>query len=383
MCGIAGIIGSTNIVNQSVAQTLARNLAHRGPDDQGIELLKPQQNPDTLIALVHRRLSIIDLTEAAHQPMKDPSTGNIIIYNGEVYNFKELRQELEAKGIEFHSKSDTEVVLKAYQTFGFDFLHKLCGMFAFAIWDQQKQKLLLARDRLGIKTISIVSIGEPFLDKKLASRIRAAKKLGLKVIVSTNGSLLKPQIANDIINSGLDELHISIDGHTKQTYESIRIGLNFDQVLSNVRQFMHAREASHNKHPKVMIRCVGLKQNQNELKSFQKFWHNIVDDCIVSHTHDWAGGVSKNFRGAFHSAALRRVPCRLIWKELMVHHDGAVVACCHDYEGALKVGDIKHQPLTEIWNGKQLFLLRQAHLSRNLSNLPTCAKCHVSSIWWG
>jgi asparagine synthase (glutamine-hydrolysing) len=92
MCGIAGIIGSTNIVNQSVAQTLARNLAHRGPDDQGIELLKPQQNPDTFIALVHRRLSIIDLTKAAHQPMKDPSTGNIIIYNSEVYNFKELRQ---------------------------------------------------------------------------------------------------------------------------------------------------------------------------------------------------------------------------------------------------------------------------------------------------
>lgn len=249
--------------------------------------------------------------------------------------------------------------------------------------DEIYNQSILQAASSGIKTISIVSIGEPFLDKKLASRVQAAKKLGLKVIVSTNGSLLKPQIANDIINSGLDELHISIDGHTKQTYESIRIGLNFDQVLSNVRQFMHARKASHNKHPKVMIRCVGLKQNQNELKSFQKFWHNIVDDCIVSHTHDWAGGVSKNFRGAFHSATLRRVPCRLIWKELMVHHDGTVIACCHDYEGTLKVGDIKHQPLTEIWNGKQLFLLRQAHLSRNLSGLPTCAKCHVNSVWWG
>jgi len=177
MCGIAGIIGSTNIVNQSVAQTLARSLAHRGPDYQGIELLKLQQNPDTLIALVHRRLSIIDLTQAAHQPMKDPSTGNIIIYNGEVYNFKELRQELEAKGIEFHSKSDTEVVLKAYQTFGPDFLHKLRGMFAFAIWDHQKQKLLLARDRLGIKTLYYYT-GENGLFV-FASELRALLATGL------------------------------------------------------------------------------------------------------------------------------------------------------------------------------------------------------------
>ena len=92
MCGIAGIFGQGNIVTMPILEAMARRLAHRGPDDEGIEVLPVCNGHDISLGLVHRRLSIIDLSEAGHQPMRDEDTGNWIVYNGEIYNFTELRQ---------------------------------------------------------------------------------------------------------------------------------------------------------------------------------------------------------------------------------------------------------------------------------------------------
>jgi asparagine synthase (glutamine-hydrolysing) len=143
MCGIAGIINGGN------AELLGRMsdvIVHRGPDDSGLEWFA-----DSSSGLAFRRLAIIDLTAGGHQPMSNETRDLWIVFNGEIYNYKELGEELAAKGVRFRSHSDTEILLYAYQTWGEDCLQKLNGMFAFAIYDSRKRKLFAARDRLGIK----------------------------------------------------------------------------------------------------------------------------------------------------------------------------------------------------------------------------------------
>ena len=123
---------------------------HRGPDGEGIQVLRSGQG---LVGLAHRRLAILDLSSLGHQPMENPETGDVIVYNGEIYNFRELRQELESCGLTFRSQSDTEVILLAYQQWGKGCLDRLRGMFAFALWDAHQQQILMARDHLGIKPL--------------------------------------------------------------------------------------------------------------------------------------------------------------------------------------------------------------------------------------
>ena len=149
MCGICGF------VSQDDEETLARMTAvllHRGPDDSGLYLSQP--TADGLRAgLGNRRLAILDLSAAGHMPMSDPERTLWITYNGEIYNYPQLRKELEAKGYRFRSKSDTEAIVYLYQSEGPEFVRRLNGMFAIAIWDERRAQLFLARDHFGIKPL--------------------------------------------------------------------------------------------------------------------------------------------------------------------------------------------------------------------------------------
>ncbi|HXG66428.1 MAG TPA: asparagine synthase (glutamine-hydrolyzing) [Blastocatellia bacterium] len=148
MCGICGVVGQPDY--QLIQNMLAR-IAHRGPDDEGIYLA--ETSTGERVGLGHRRLSIIDLSPAGHEPMPDARQELWLTFNGEIYNFRELRRELEQHGHQFRSETDAEVLLYAYRHWGRDFLDRLNGMFAFAIWDARDDSLLLVRDRLGIKPL--------------------------------------------------------------------------------------------------------------------------------------------------------------------------------------------------------------------------------------
>lgn len=148
MCGIAGWLAEQS--GGSVYDKVSRMVAaqrHRGPDDAGID--EVSQAP--YVVLGQARLSIIDVSPDGHQPMKDPETGNVIVFNGEIYNFKLLRSELEKLGCCFRTHSDTEVLLKAYATWGDSCCTRLRGIFAFAIWNKRERQLFVARDQLGVK----------------------------------------------------------------------------------------------------------------------------------------------------------------------------------------------------------------------------------------
>ena len=147
MCGIAGIINTNGeVIEKAEVQAMIQSIAHRGPDDQGIYI---KEN----VGLGHRRLSIIDLTETGHQPMTNGDGSLHIVFNGEIYNYKELKRDLQTQGARFRSTSDTEVVLRLYEKEELECVRKLRGMFAFAIWDEKKKRLFVARDRLGQKPL--------------------------------------------------------------------------------------------------------------------------------------------------------------------------------------------------------------------------------------
>jgi asparagine synthase (glutamine-hydrolysing) len=147
MCGIAGLINlNGNPAEPVLVRRMTDAIIHRGPDDEGIFT-------DRCLGLGHRRLSIIDLSSAGRQPMETSDGRFVLTYNGEVYNFQELRVELQAMGYQFRSRSDSEVVLYAWAAWGAKALDRLNGMFAFAIWDRREQELVLARDRYGIKPL--------------------------------------------------------------------------------------------------------------------------------------------------------------------------------------------------------------------------------------
>jgi len=157
MCGIAGILQLDDRPAEAIVlQRMTAEIAHRGPDGQGHWDAGP-------IALGHRRLSIIDLTAAGHQPMESGCGRYVLTYNGEIYNFRELRIELEAKGHKFRSRTDSEVLLEGFAEWGTAVLDRLNGMFAFAIWDKSERVLTLARDRYGIKPLYYAVQGDTFL----------------------------------------------------------------------------------------------------------------------------------------------------------------------------------------------------------------------------
>lgn len=149
MCGLAGEVRYGGAVDVAATQRMAEGIAHRGPDDHGVWATDSHQ-----CVLAHRRLSIIDLSPLGHQPMLDPETGNALVFNGEIYNYRELRKQCEAAGDRFRSESDTEVILALYRRHGVQCLRHLRGMFAIALWDARTQQLFLARDRVGKKPLN-------------------------------------------------------------------------------------------------------------------------------------------------------------------------------------------------------------------------------------
>ena len=171
MCGIAGVLNLTNSRGQLErdAIAMADSLAYRGPDDHGM-----WADTDAGVALTHRRLSIVDLSPAGHQPMVSADGRFVITYNGEIYNFMELRRELETRGIKFRGHSDTEVMLEAFSAYGVENTVKgLIGMFAIGVWDRRNRTLSLVRDRLGIKPLYWAKFGKLFLFGSELKALRA------------------------------------------------------------------------------------------------------------------------------------------------------------------------------------------------------------------
>jgi len=177
MCGIAVIIGGGHDETVAATRRMMSAQVHRGPDDEGLETFNLPHG--RTLALGFRRLAIHDLSDAGHQPMRDVRTGNTIVFNGEIYNFRELRRELAAEGVTFRSDSDTEVLLAGFTQWGHDLFTKLAGMYAVVVYEPRLQWLTIARDPLGIKPLYVARTRDGFA---IASEVNALRASG---VVST------------------------------------------------------------------------------------------------------------------------------------------------------------------------------------------------------
>ena len=168
MCGICGAITTNGSrIDETVLRRMTDVMTHRGPDESGVYL---RQAPGKSVGLGHRRLSIIDLSEAGRQPLSNEDGTVWLVFNGEIYNYPELRRELEGRGHRFRSNTDSEVIVHLYEDEGEACARRLAGMFAFAVWDEKTETLVLSRDRIGIKPLVYRHNGDTFL---FASEIRS------------------------------------------------------------------------------------------------------------------------------------------------------------------------------------------------------------------
>lgn len=231
MCGITGILNTSHRpVPGKLIDDMNQAIAHRGPDGDGVWV-------DGHVGLGHRRLAIIDLSSHGHQPMMSYDKRYIITYNGEVYNFRELRIELEQLGYGFHSQTDTEVIVNAFSAWGCDAILKFNGMFSFAIWDKYEQELTLVRDRYGIKPLYFAKVGDEFI---FSSEIKAILK--------------HPAIS------------VNIDPYALKEYMTFQNILSHRTLFSNI----HILEPGH-----------FLKLKDGNL-NFKKYWDFCFEESFLS-----------------------------------------------------------------------------------------------------
>src|SRR5437660_5037923 len=178
MCGISGLITQNP---EAHIGAMLKSIEHRGRDDEGVWTSTINDEGQS-VCLGHRRLSIIDTSSAGHQPMLSRDSRFVIILNGEIYNHRELREQLSGKGHVFRTQADTEVLLAAWAEWGSDCLAKLNGMFAFALWDDKERSLFLVRDHVGIKPLYYAQMYDKlkFVELAFASEIKSVLASGFK-----------------------------------------------------------------------------------------------------------------------------------------------------------------------------------------------------------
>lgn len=216
MCGINGILHlqSQKKVDERLLTKMRDSLEHRGPDDKGLFI-------ENNIGLGHRRLSILDVSAAGHQPFLSDNGRYVMVYNGEIYNFKDFYSELKSNGFDIRTSSDTEVLLKLFELYGTKILNRLNGMFAFVIWDKKERKLTAVRDRMGVKPLYYTFYNETFY---FASEQKALFTAGVPLKIAKDG--MEEYIFNRFV-AGENTLHENIKkilpGHILTIHESGKV----------------------------------------------------------------------------------------------------------------------------------------------------------------
>ncbi|WP_088211961.1 asparagine synthase (glutamine-hydrolyzing) [Shewanella sp. Shew256] len=240
MCGIVGFVTKEGIDAQRFEKQLdnaLESISYRGPDDKGKYF---QQN----IAFGQVRLSILDLSSAGHQPMREKNLNNVITYNGEVYNFMEIRDELIQKGVKFESSTDTEVILKGYNIFGVDLFPKLNGMYAFAIYDSNKNKVIIVRDRFGIKPLHYrISSTAVYFASEIKSLVNLSEEeLRLNTDVLPQWSYYGSVFGEDTFYQGIQKL---LPGHYMEIdLSSLVTAIHSYWLPENIKPFTHKSAGS-------------------------------------------------------------------------------------------------------------------------------------------
>lgn len=234
-----------------------------------------------------------------------------------------------------------------------------------------------------IEMICLNSDGEPLLDRDIAGKIRRLKSVGIKHInISTNAQLLTPERIQELLESGLDDIRISLDGYTKQTFEKIRRGLNYDIVKENVLNLIHMRDISYS-NMDIRIRMVELDENVDEREGWLRYWRAQTGDrdkVQLMPMHTWSGKIADEKREQIEFYSDK--PCVSVFSSFTINYDGKVQLCDSDIEQQEIMGDVKEKSIKEIWQGEKFEAVRRWHANAARNNVKICQGCdHWSRIF--
>ncbi|MCA9118783.1 MAG: SPASM domain-containing protein [Planctomycetaceae bacterium] len=216
------------------------------------------------------------------------------------------------------------------------------------------------------KTVHLHNFGEPLLDKRLPQWVRLAKDRGIpKVKIFTNGSLLSGKMAEGLIDSGLDELKVSIDGVDAKEFDLLRVGLKHSVVMKNVREFRQLRD-ERGSGPTIIAACCQTS-NRNETT---QMLDGVVDKIDFATLHNWAGA-----RGILPANVSIRKPCDRLWRTFTILVNGDVALCCLDHSGKEIIGNCQQERIVDIWSNEKYRQLRQLHMQSRQGEMSLCNGC--------
>ena len=212
--------------------------------------------------------------------------------------------------------------------------------------------------------------GEPLLHPRLAEMVAYAKKKGIiETQFNTNGLLLTEDKITELIDAGLDRIIFSVDGATRETYEKIRLGSDYNRVVDNIKTFVKIRNEKGLKRPLVRVQMVKMKENEDEVEDFLKMWMPVANRMAVSVERQpiESGDETEHF------------PCPQIWQRLMVCWNGEVRMCCGDWEGEVVLGNANESTIYELWHGEKINRIRELHSQGRFNEVPVCARCPINT----
>lgn len=231
-----------------------------------------------------------------------------------------------------------------------------------------------------VKKLYLSGFGEPLLDNRLPAFIAHAKDRQIENIsLVTNGYLLTTTMAADLIEGGLDEIIISTDGFTEETYEKIRIGLKFERLVENIKNLSSLKKR---KTVKIDISCLDLIHNRKERKTAFKLFGKYIDNIYFRQAQGWTGEYARSLAAYSPHYSPNPIPCRYLWDSMSVYIDGRVPTCCLDFEAEAVMGDAVNESIENIWMGEKFSFYRQSHLQNQKSQVSPCSKCGYYSVWW-
>lgn len=229
-------------------------------------------------------------------------------------------------------------------------------------------------------------MGEPLLHPKIFEMISYVKKKNPKqeVEFSTNASLLTEEKGKKLIQSGLDIINLSLDANSKEVYEKIRIGLNYERTMKNIYDFLEMFGKSKNKKPLAKIQLIRLPENEKEWHGFINKWQEYAKnkpyiELYIKEMGDWGGYLQKEkeSKGNFYI----KVCCGAPFDSLDIFWNGEASFCCLDYDGKLKVGDVRKQSLREIWHSQKIKEIRKKFILNDYKELPFCLSCETATTY--
>lgn len=212
--------------------------------------------------------------------------------------------------------------------------------------------------------------GEPLLHPQLPEMVAYAKRKGIiEVQFNTNGLLLSKKKIGELLDAGLDRIIFSFDGATRETYERIRRGSNYERVINNIETMVKMRNERGLKRPSVRVQMVKMKENECEVEDFLKMWMPIANRVAINIEREPLGTQKE----------LEHFPCPQLWQRLMVCWNGEVRMCCGDWPGEIVLGNARDSTIYELWHSEKLNQIRELHSHGRFNEIPICAQCEVNT----